>query len=590
MLKRFISIIAAAAVMFSLYVPVTGSFSHGAVTVRTSLPSYSSVTGRKYYYSDNNIFYKYNYGPPKMNGGMYVTGNCTWYVYGRASELLGQPLNTNFRWDAAAWWNVNKRGNYFPYGRTPKVGAIACYDTHVAIVEKVVNGRPYVSESGWRRSSWKPTSASQISFNYGTPWKGTSALKGYIYILDGKSQTTTKTVNYKVNVTAKDLNMRTGPSGTYSRVGYVDPGKYTVVKECGDWGKLKETGYWVYLDYVTKIASKADNVVDKGTSVNLKIKVKAEDLNMRTGPATSYKCKGYITPGTYTVEKKYGDWGKVSETGFWINLKYVTVISGSTSSKTVSYSVKVTTDGLNMRTGPAVEYTSKGKLKKGSVYDIKAENSGWGQLKTNGYWINLSCTEKVDSSYTVKVTVKDLNMRTGPSSSYKSKGYLKPGTYTIKATKNGWGQLKTNGYWINLKYVNKSTENKKADSSYKVRVKAKDLNMRTGPSSSYKSKGYLKPGTYTIKATKNGWGQLKTNGYWINLKYVNKSTEIKMAGSSYKVRVKVKDLNMRTGPGTSYKAKGYLKRGTYTIKATKNGWGQLKTNGYWIKLSYVSRI
>ena len=67
-----------------------------------------------------------------------------------------------------------------------------------------------------------------------------------------------------------------------------------------------------------------------------------------------------------------------------------------------------------------------------------------------------------------------------PSSSYKSKGYLKPGTYTIKATKNGWGQLKTNGYWINLKYVNKSTENEKADSSYKVRVKAKDLNMRTG--------------------------------------------------------------------------------------------------------------
>ena len=137
-------------------------------------------------------------------------------------------------------------------------------------------------------------------------------------------------------------------------------------------------------------------------------------------------------------------------------------------------------------------------------------------------------------------------MRTSPSSSYKSKGYLKPGTYTIKATKNGWGQLKTNGYWINLKYVNKSTENKKADSSYKVRVKAKDLNMRTGPSSSYKSKGYLKPGTYTIKATKNGWGQLKTNGYWINLKYVNKSTENKKADSSYKVRVKVKDLNMRT--------------------------------------------
>ena len=74
MRKRFISIIAAAVVMMSLYVPVTGSFSHG-ITVRTSLPSYSSVTGKKYYYSDNNIFYKYNYGPPKMNSGRYVTGN-----------------------------------------------------------------------------------------------------------------------------------------------------------------------------------------------------------------------------------------------------------------------------------------------------------------------------------------------------------------------------------------------------------------------------------------------------------------------------------------------------------------------------------
>ena len=47
---------------------------------------------------------------------------------------------------------------------------------------------------------------------------------------------------------------------------------------------------------------------------------------------------------------------------------------------------------------------------------------------------------------------------------------------------------------------------------------------------------------------------------------------------------------MRTGPGILYKSKGFVKPGTYTIKETKNGWGKLKKNGYWIKLSYTTKI
>lgn len=454
MRKRLISIIIALAVAITLYVPVTGSFAHGAITIRTSLPSYSSATGKKYYYSDNNIFYKYNYGPPKKNGGRYVTGNCTWYVYGRASELLGRQLNTNFRWDASAWWNVNKRGNYYSYGSKPKVGAIACYDTHVAIVEKVVNGHPYVSESGWRLSSWKPTSASQISFHYGSPWKGSSALRGYIYIMDSKTAVKEKSVNYKVKITAKNLNMRTGPSGSYASVGYIKPGTYTMIKECGDWGKLKENNRWVYLDYVSKVSSKTETVVDTGTSVNLTVKITAKDLNMRTGPGTNYAVKGEAKPGTYTIKKKSGDWGKLSSNGYWVNMKYVTVVkNNASSSNAVSYSVKVTAKGLNMRTGPGTSYKSKGTAKYNGTYAVKAEKNGWVQLKSNGYWIKKSYTKKINSSYKIKVKSKDLNMRTGPGTSYKSKGYLKPGTYTVKSTKNGWGQISSNGYWVKLSYV-----------------------------------------------------------------------------------------------------------------------------------------
>ena len=109
--------------------------------------------------------------------------------------------------------------------------------------------------------------------------------------------------------------------------------------------------------------------------------------------------------------------------------------------------------------------------------------------------------------------------------------------------------------------------------------------MRTGPGTRYKSKGKLKKGIYWITRTKNGWGKLKKNGYWIKLSYTTK-----VRTKAYKARVKVSELNMRTGPGIKYKSKGILKKGTYRITKRKNGWGKLKKNGYWIKLSYTKRV
>ena len=87
--------------------------------------------------------------------------------------------------------------------------------------------------------------------------------------------------------------------------------------------------------------------------------------------------------------------------------------------------------------------------------------------------------------------------------------------------------------------------------------------MRNGPGASYKSMGKLKKGTYTITQTQNGWGKLKTNGYWISLDYAKETTPDSSSNTGeYKVNVNVTELNMRSGPGTSYKSKGKLKKGT----------------------------
>ena len=346
------------------------------------------------------------------------------------------------------------------------MGAIACYSDHVAIVEKVENGKVYVSESGWRISPKRPESASDLRFHYGTPWN--SSPKGYIYITDSTS-TEAQNVDYSVKITATDLNMRTGPGTGYSRIGFIKQGTYKVCQEYGNWAKLADNGYWICLTYATKVADTSDSVVNSGTTTNYKVKITTDNLNMRTGPSTSYTRKGFIKPGTYTINMTNNGWGKVTETGYWICLKYTTEIedsdssdssgsdsSGSDSDTTVAaYKVKITASALHMRTGPSTSYSSKGLISRNSIHEIKATNNGWGQLSSNGYWIKLSYTEAVSGEYNVQVKATDLNMRTGPGTSYTRKGFITPGIHTICETNDGWGKLKSNGYWIKLSYTTK---------------------------------------------------------------------------------------------------------------------------------------
>ena len=59
---------------------------------------------------------------------------------------------------------------------------------------------------------------------------------------------------------------------------------------------------------------------------------------------------------------------------------------------------------------------------------------------------------------------------------------------------------------------------------------------------------------------------------------------------SFKVKVTITDLYIRKGPGTNYGKKGFIKPGVYTIVATQNGWGKLKSGAGWICLDYAKRI
>lgn len=60
---------------------------------------------------------------------------------------------------------------------------------------------------------------------------------------------------------------------------------------------------------------------------------------------------------------------------------------------------------------------------------------------------------------------------------------------------------------------------------------------------------------------------------------------------SYRVRVSIDDLNIRTGPGTNYSRTGrFTGKGVFTIVETQGNWGRLKSGAGWICLDYAEKL
>ena len=76
----------------------------------------------------------------------------------------------------------------------------------------------------------------------------------------------------------------------------------------------------------------------------------------------------------------------------------------------------------------------------------------------------------------------------------------------------------------------------------------------------------------------------------------SKESEPEQKKVAYRVRVSIKNLNSRKGPGTDYDKTGkYTGIGVFTIVAEADGegatkWGKLKSGAGWISLDFTKRI
>ena len=124
------------------------------------------------------------------------------------------------------------------------------------------------------------------------------------------------------------------------------------------------------------------------------------------------------------------------------------------------YTVRITSDILNVRKGPGVNYDISTSVNRGQVFTIVQVQNGWGKLKSGAGWINLSYTEKLSAptsnDFKVKINTESLNVRKGPGVNYDISTSVNRGqVFTIVQVQNGWGKLKSGAGWINLSYTEK---------------------------------------------------------------------------------------------------------------------------------------
>lgn len=180
--------------------------------------------------------------------------------------------------------------------------------------------------------------------------------------LDSKSSSSDNSNNNSSNSTIKEtkevntdsLNVRTGPSTSYSKLGTLSKGtKVGVISESNGWSKILYNNKEAYVSsqYLSKISSGS---TDDNTSNTVKEtkEVNTDSLNVRSGPSTSYSKLGTLSKGTKVgVISERNGWSKIlyNDKEAYVSSQYLSEV-GSESGDTGSGSTDVDTGAFGQGT------------------------------------------------------------------------------------------------------------------------------------------------------------------------------------------------------------------------------------------------
>ena len=215
--------------------------------------------------------------------------------------------------------------------------------------------------------------------------------------------------NYIIKeVNTDGLNVRTGPSTSYSSIGKLNKGtKVQVISESAGWSKINYNNKIAYVSsgYLKTVSTNtSDTKPEDSTEQYKEIKVvNTNGLNVRKGPSTSYSSIRKLNKGSNVeVISESAGWSKINynNTTAYVATMYLDKKTTNTEDSTEQYKeIKVVnTNGLNVRKGPSTSYSSIGKLNKGSNVEVISESAGWSKINYN------NTTAYVATMYLDKIT------------------------------------------------------------------------------------------------------------------------------------------------------------------------------------------
>lgn len=284
---------------------------------------------------------------------------------------------------------------------------------------------------------------------------------------------------------------------------------------------------------------------------------------------------------------------------------------------------------LNIRSGPGTSYAVVGGLYPGQLVAAAGPAvNGWAPIVWNGRkaWVSSSYVRVAGSGESsseagastvgsstpaTRTTTAAVNVRTGPSTTYRIVTVLGAGTSvsTTGAYRNGYSEIRYDGRsaWISTQYLGSGTPGTSGSTSLPkvigTKVTTTALMIRTTSTSNYQSLGDIATGTKVsvTGVVTNGMAQIVYNGAvrWVNNTYLRAvssgasapapSTSLpKVVGYRYATTA----LMVRTTSTSSFTNLGDVPTGTKLAitGVTTNGVAQIIHNGAvrWVNANYLS--
>jgi len=228
--------------------------------------------------------------------------------------------------------------------------------------------------------------------------------------------------------------------------------------------------------------------------------------------------------------------------------------------------LQITSDTVNVRSGPSTIYDKLTTANKGDTFRVLQASSGWYQieLKDNSIGWIIADYVKISTDSTLPSTVTlaagTVNIRSGPDTTYDKIGTMNAGD---KLTVSG-----ESGYW----YVVSYNSNKGYVAKWLVKANFSTTSSTTGTGTSNSTPTNTNTGTSTGATTT--------------------TTTVTLPAAYQKAKVNTNNLNLRSGPDTTYDKVTQLALGTeVSIYERQGSWySVLAATGQkgWVYAEYVT--